>query len=224
MLFAQKMERMCNHYCADVHVRGAYPSWARRLWEEKGIEIQQEPGDAQILAEGKVDFYTFSYYKSSTVSTDPSVPVGSGNVFYDDAKNPYLKFSDWGWAIDPKGLRWYLNDMYDRYQIPLMIVENGLGAADVVEEDGSIHDDYRIDYMRDHIEQMAEAVHDGVDLMGYTMWGPIDIVSAGTGEMKKRYGFVYVDKHNDGSGDLHRAKKDSFFWFKKVCETNGEEL
>lgn len=150
--------------------------------------------------------------------------MGTGNVFYDDAVNPYLATSDWGWTIDPKGLRWYLNDMYDRYQVPMMIVENGLGAVDTVEEDGSIHDQYRINYMRDHIEQMAEAIDDGVDLIGYTMWGPIDIVSAGTGEMKKRYGFVYVDKHNDGSGDLHRARKDSFFWYQKVCNTNGEVL
>lgn len=224
VLFAQKMERMANHYCGDVQVRGAYPSWAARLWREKGVHVEQEPGDAELLREGKVDFYTFSYYKSSTVSTDPTVPVGTGNVFYDDAVNPYLATSDWGWTIDPKGLRWYLNDMYDRYQVPMMIVENGLGAVDTVEEDGSIHDQYRINYMRDHIEQMAEAIDDGVDLIGYTMWGPIDIVSAGTGEMKKRYGFVYVDKHNDGSGDLHRARKDSFFWYQKVCNTNGEVL
>lgn len=224
VLLAQKMERQANNYCGDVHVRGAYPSWAPRLWREKGIEIVQEPGDAQILAEGTVDFYTFSYYKSSTVSSDPDVPVASGNVFYDDAKNPYLEVSEWGWPIDPKGLRWHLNEMYDRYQIPVMVVENGLGAVDTVEEDGSIHDPYRIDYMRAHIEQMAEAVDDGVDLMGYTMWGPIDIVSAGTGEMKKRYGFIYVDKHNDGTGDLHRSRKDSFFWYKKVIESNGADL
>ena len=224
VLLAQKMERITNNYCGDVMVRGAYPSWAARVWAEKGIHIDQEPGDAELLAEGKVDFYTFSYYKSSTVSTDPGVPTGTGNVFYDDAVNPYLAVSDWGWTIDPKGLRWHLNEMYDRYQVPMMVVENGLGAVDTVEADGSIHDGYRIDYMRDHVEQMAEAVADGVDLRGYTMWGPIDIVSAGTGEMKKRYGFIYVDKHNDGSGDLHRSRKDSFFWYQKVCNTNGTEL
>lgn len=224
VLLAQKMERIANHYCADVQVRGSYPNWAARLWEEKGIEIDREPSDSDTLLEGKVDFYTFSYYKSSTVSTDPSVPLGTGNVFYDDAVNPYLAKSDWGWTIDPKGLRWYLNDMYDRYQIPMMVVENGLGAIDIVEEDGSIHDGYRIDYIRNHIEQMAEAVRDGVDLMGYTIWGPIDIVSAGTGEMKKRYGFIYVDKHNDGSGDLRRIRKDSFFWYQRVCNSNGSDL
>lgn len=224
MLLAQKTAHFATYYCGDVHVRGAYPAWAPRLWREQGIAIEQAPGDAEVLAAGKVDFYSFSYYKSSTVSSDPSVPVATGNVFYDDAKNPYLPVSDWGWAIDPKGLRWLLNELYDRYQIPLMVVENGLGAADTVEEDGSIHDPYRINYMRDHIVQMGEAIADGVDLMGYTMWGPIDIVSAGTGEMKKRYGFIYVDKNNDGTGDLHRAKKDSFYWYKHVIETNGEEV
>ena len=224
MLLAQKTARMATYYCGDVHVRGAYPVWAPRMWREKDISFERLPGDDEILAAGTVDFYSFSYYKSSTVSSDPNVPVAGGNVFYDDAKNPYLPVSDWGWAIDPKGLRWLLNELYDRYRVPLMVVENGLGAADTVEEDGSIHDQYRIDYLRDHIEQMAEAVDDGVDLMGYTMWGPIDLVSAGTGEMKKRYGFIYVDKNNDGSGTLVRSKKDSFYWYKKVIATNGEDL
>ena len=223
-LLAQSKARMATYYCGDVHVRGAYPAWAPRFWREEGISFEQMPGDAEILAAGCVDFFSFSYYKSSTVSSDPTVPIAKGNVFYDDAKNPYLPVSDWGWAIDPKGLRWLCNEVYDRYRIPLMIVENGLGAADTVEEDGSIHDQYRIDYMRDHIEQMAEVIEDGVELMGYTMWGPIDIVSAGTGEMKKRYGFIYVDKNNDGTGDLHRSRKDSFYWYKGVCESNGEGL
>ena len=224
VLYAQEMSRMATYYCGDVHVRGAYPKWAPRFWRDHDLEFVREPGDDEILAAGPVDFFSFSYYKSSTVTTDPTVPIAPGNVFYDDAKNPYIPVSDWGWAIDPKGLRWLLNELSDRYQCPLMVVENGLGAVDVVEEDGSIHDPYRINYLRDHIEQMAEAVEDGVDLMGYTMWGPIDLVSAGTGEMKKRYGFIYVDKNNDGTGDLHRARKDSFFWYKKVIATNGEDL
>ena len=223
-LLAQQMDRRSTLYCADVQVRGAYPSWAPRLRRENGISIVTEPGDDELLAAGKVDFFTFSYYKSAAVSTDPSIPVVGGNVFYDDVKNPYLEESEWGWAIDPKGLRWYLNELYDRYQIPLMIVENGLGAVDEVEEDGSIHDGYRINYLRSHIEQMAEAIEDGVDLIGYTWWGPIDLVSAGTGEMKKRYGFIYVDKDNDGNGTLARSRKDSFFWYKKVIATNGEDL
>lgn len=139
-------------------------------------------------------------------------------------ENPYLKASDWGWQIDPKGLRYTLNEIYARYQIPLMVVENGLGAHDVKAEDGKIHDSYRIDYLRQHIEQMAEAVKDGVDLMGYTPWGCIDLVSASTGEMAKRYGFIYVNKFDDGTGDLSREKKDSFYWYKKVIATNGEDL
>lgn len=224
VLLAQKMERFATYYCGDVMVRGAYPSWAPRLWAEKGISLVTEPQDSGIIASGTVDFYSFSYYKSSTVASDPDVPVNPGNPFYDDAKNPYLPVSEWGWYVDPKGLRWFMNDIYDRYQVPLMVVENGLGAIDEVAADGKIHDVYRIDYLRQHIEQMGEAVADGVDLMGYTMWGPIDIVSAGTGEMKKRYGFIYVDKHNDGSGDLHRERKDSFYWYKHVIETNGADL
>ena len=138
--------------------------------------------------------------------------------------NPYLATSDWGWQIDPKGLRYSLNELYDRYQIPLMVVENGLGAKDTIEEDGSINDDYRIDYLRQHIQQMAEAVKDGVDLMGYTPWGCIDLVSFTTGELKKRYGFIYVDKNDDGTGTGKRFKKDSFAWFQNVIRTNGEVL
>jgi 6-phospho-beta-glucosidase len=147
----------------------------------------------------------------------------SGNMV-GGVKNPYLKASAWEWQIDPLGLRYTLNEIYSRYQLPMMVVENGLGAIDELEADGSIHDPYRIDYLRQHIEQMAEAVKDGVDLMGYTMWGPIDLVSAGTGEMRKRYGFIYVEKYDDGTGSLARRRKDSFFWYKKVIATNGEDL
>jgi 6-phospho-beta-glucosidase len=139
-------------------------------------------------------------------------------------KNPHLKASAWDWQIDPQGLRWSLNNIYNRYEIPLMVVENGLGAVDTVEEDGFIHDDYRIDYLKQHIEQMKEAIADGVDLIGYTPWGCIDLVSAGTGEMKKRYGFIYVDKDNEGKGTLARSRKKSFYWYKNVIETNGEQL
>lgn len=139
-------------------------------------------------------------------------------------RNPYLEASDWGWQIDPVGLRITLNKIYNRYQIPLMVVENGLGAVDVVEKDGSINDDYRINYLKAHIEQMKEAIGDGVELMGYTPWGCIDLVSAGTGEMKKRYGFIYVDKNNDGTGTLNRFKKKSFNWYKEVIKSNGENL
>lgn len=160
---------------------------------------------------------------SACVSSDPEVAKGRGNMMMGVA-NPYLKTSDWGWQIDPEGLRYYLNEVYNRYQVPLMVVENGLGATDIVEEDGSIHDSYRIDYLREHIKAMKDAINDGVEVIAYTMWGCIDLVSASTGEMKKRYGFIYVDKDNDGNGTLARSKKDSFYWYKKVIATNGEDL
>ena len=140
-------------------------------------------------------------------------------------KNPYLKANDWGWQIDPVGIRIALHSLSDRYgDLPLMVVENGIGALDTVEQDGSIHDPYRIDYLRQHIAEMGKAVEEGVNLMGYTPWGCIDLVSAGTGEMRKRYGFIYVDKHDDGTGTMARWKKDSFYWYQKVCKSNGEDL
>lgn len=219
----QKNMQINNWYCADVQVRGEYPYFAKRYWEEKGIDIKMEPDDEKILREGKVDFFTFSYYMTSCISTDPANQPVDGNIIA-GTKNPYLESSDWGWQIDPKGLRYTLNEVYGRYQIPVMVVENGLGAYDKKEADGSINDDYRIDYLRKHIEQMKEAVKDGVDLMGYTPWGCIDLVSASTGEMAKRYGFIYVEKYDDGTGDLSRKKKKSFDWYKKVISTNGEDL
>ncbi|MCF0114340.1 MAG: family 1 glycosylhydrolase, partial [Erysipelotrichaceae bacterium] len=177
-----------------------------------------------IIKQGPVDFYTFSYYASNCVTVDESAETIGGNMTK-GAKNPYLKASDWGWQIDPDGLRYTLNKLHGRYpKTPLMIVENGLGAFDKVEEDGSIHDTYRIDYLRPHIEAMGEALKDGVPLIGYTTWGPIDLVSAGTGQLAKRYGFIYVDKHDDGSGDFGRKRKDSFFWYKKVIASQGEDL
>lgn len=224
VLETQKVMRRMNWFVSDVQVRGYYPSYAERFFEENDIVIKKEPGDDEILKEGKVDFFTFSYYMSVCQSADPEVVAKAGGNLVGGVSNPYLKASDWGWQIDPKGLRYSLNEIYDRYQIPLMVVENGLGAYDKLEADGSIHDPYRIDYLRQHIEQMAEAVKDGVDLMGYTPWGWIDVVSASTGEMAKRYGFVYVDKYDDGTGDLSRKKKDSFFWYKKVIASNGTDL
>ena len=149
--------------------------------------------------------------------------VGGSNVA-GDGRNPYLAASEWGWQIDPDGLRFSLNEIHDRYQIPLMVVENGLGAQDVVEDDGSVHDAYRIDYLRRHVTAMREAVADGVDLMGYTWWGPLDLVSNGTGEMRKRYGFIFVDKHDDGTGTLARSRKDSFYYYQRVIASNGEDL
>lgn len=211
-----------NWYCCDVQVKGRYSYFAQKLWREKNIRLRTEPGDAEILKQGIVDFVSLSYYMTICVGTAGEKDPISGNLI-GGVKNPYLESSDWGWQIDPIGLRYVLNLVYDRYQIPVMIVENGLGAIDQL-EDGKVHDSYRIDYMRKHIEQMKLAVQDGVDLMGYTNWGFIDLVSLTTGEMRKRYGMIYVDKHDDGIGTLKRIRKDSFMWYQNVIKTNGEEL
>lgn len=222
ILKAQKLNQM-NLFFTDVHAKGEYPFFMKRYFEENDIHIQKEVGDDEILKAHTVDFISFSYYMSLSTSSSPEAQTSSGNLM-GGVKNPYLETSDWGWQIDPKGLRYTLNDFYTRYQLPLFIVENGLGAYDEVEADGSIHDEYRIDYLRKHIEQMQEAITDGVELLGYTSWGPIDLVSASTSEMSKRYGFIYVDQDDDGNGTLARSRKDSFFWYKQVIESNGETL
>nr|PZN70168.1 MAG: 6-phospho-beta-glucosidase [Bacillota bacterium] len=226
VLEAQRWMEEDNFYCGDVLVRGEYPAFARRVWAENGVTIEWEPGDAETLKNGTVDFYSFSYYRSSCVSANPEKyeALAPGQLRRMGLANPYLKNSDWGWPIDPQGFRYYMNVVYNRYRIPLMVVENGLGAADVVEPDGSIHDPYRIEYLREHIKAMREAIDDGVQVIGYTTWGPIDLVSAGTGEMEKRYGFIYVDKDNQGRGTLERRRKDSFYWYKKVIASNGADL
>ncbi|MBC1921549.1 glycoside hydrolase family 1 protein [Listeria grayi] len=222
ILKAQKLNQM-NLFFTDVHAKGEYPFFMKRYFEEKDIHIRKEVGDDEILKAHTVDFISFSYYMSLSTSSSPEAQTSSGNLM-GGVKNPYLETSDWGWQIDPKGLRYTLNDFYTRYELPLFIVENGLGAYDEVEADGSIHDEYRIDYLRKHIEQMQEAITDGVELLGYTSWGPIDLVSASTSEMSKRYGFIYVDQDDDGNGTLARSRKDSFFWYKQVIESNGETL
>lgn len=213
-----------NYFFVDIQSRGEYPAYARKELERKGIEIQMEEGDLTLLKNNTVDFISFSYYSSRVASTDSQHNETEGNIFA-STKNPYLEASEWGWQIDPLGLRITMNAMYDRYQKPLFIVENGLGAVDEPDENGYVKDDYRIDYLREHIKAMKEAiVEDGVELLGYTTWGCIDLVSAGTGEMKKRYGFIYVDRDNEGNGTLKRTKKKSFDWYKKVIATNGENL
>ena len=224
VLLAKQKDRE-NLFFIDVQSRGEYPGYAKRFLREKGIKIEFGENDEEILKNNTVDFIGFSYYSSRCASSDPEVLKGqtAGNVFK-TVRNPNLKVSEWGWQIDPLGLRITCNSLYDRYQKPLFIVENGLGAVDKVEEDGSINDDYRIEYLREHIKAMKEAIKDGVDLIGYTPWGCIDIVSASTGEMKKRYGFIYVDKDNEGNGKLNRSKKKSFYWYKNVISSNGEEL
>ncbi|MBQ6333795.1 MAG: 6-phospho-beta-glucosidase [Erysipelotrichaceae bacterium] len=216
-----------NYFFIDVQARGAYPIWAFKRMEKLGVSIELSEEDEADLKEGTVDFIAFSYYCSRCISTDEEILKNHsrGNAVMKAVVNPYLKASEWGWQIDPLGLRLTCNTLYDRYEKPLFIVENGLGANDVVEEDGSIHDEYRVDYMRKHIEVLKDTIdEDGIPILGYTMWGPIDLVSASTGEMKKRYGFIYVDKDNEGKGTLNRSRKDSFFWYKKVIATNGEDL
>ena len=208
----------------DVQARGYYPSYAMKMFKKNGIAIEMNEQDVAILKEYPVDFISFSYYSSRCISTSEGVDEGEGNVFK-GTKNPYLEASEWGWQIDPLGLRITLNQLYDRYQKPLFIVENGLGAKDEVNADGTINDDYRIDYLRAHIEAMDAAINeDGVDLIGYTPWGCIDLVSASTGEMSKRYGFIYVDRDDNGNGTMQRKKKKSFDWYKKVIASNGEDL
>ncbi len=214
-----------NYFFIDVQSRGEYPAYARKYLEQNGIVLEMESDDEQILKENTVDFIAFSYYASRLTSADPDAGESTGGNVIKSLKNPYLQASEWGWQIDPIGLRITLNTLYDRYQKPLFIVENGLGAVDRIEEDGSIQDDYRIAYLEAHIKEMMKAVQeDGVELIGYTPWGWIDLVSASTGEMKKRYGFVYVDKDNKGNGTLQRRKKKSFDWYRQVIATNGECL
>ena len=219
----QQKNHLMNWFCSDVQCRGKYPNYIKRYFKENNIEIKMEEGDEEILATGPVDFYTCSYYMSNCQTADKTKEGGKGNIL-GGVPNPYLKASDWGWQIDPVGLRYSLNEIYDRYQLPIFVVENGLGAYDTIDEDGKVRDSYRIDYLRSHIEQMHEAVLDGVDLKGYTPWGRIDLVSASTGEMAKRYGFIFVERYDDGTGDFARRRKESFYWYKKVIETNGEDL
>ena len=218
----QRHNRVLNWFCSDVQVRGEYPSYMNRFFKDNDVNLKISEMDKVILKEGTVDFYTCSYYMSSCITTHDDVETVEGNLA-GGVKNPYLEVSAWGWQIDPDGLRYSLNEIYDRYQIPIMVVENGLGAYDKRSDDGKIHDTYRIDYLRSHIEAMENAVEDGVDLIGYTPWGCIDLVSASTGEMAKRYGFIYVNKFDDGTGDYSRERKDSFNWYKKVIASNGKE-
>lgn len=213
-----------SYYFSDVQVRGYYTPKNKNILKNKGVNLKVEQEDDEILREGKVDYIGFSYYMSNVASSNPDKQITGGNII-SGIKNPYLKSTDWGWQIDPVGLRISLNNLYDRYQVPVFVVENGLGAVDKIESDGCINDYYRIDYLKAHIAELKKAVEiDGVDCMGYTPWGCIDLVSAGTGEMKKRYGFIYVDRDNEGHGTLKRYRKKSFYWYKDVINSNGEKL
>lgn len=207
----------------DVQARGEYPSYMTRYFAENNINIHWEKEDEAILKEGIVDYVAISYYMSHVTEARPDANELAG-TFDSPIKNEHLELTQWNWPIDPIGLRISLMKLYDRYNMPLFVCENGLGAKDELTADKQVHDDYRIDYMSKHVKEMKEAIKDGVDLMGYTPWGCIDLVSCGTSQMSKRYGFIYVDQDDYGNGTLERYKKDSFYWYKKVIETNGEEI
>ncbi|AZO96211.1 6-phospho-beta-glucosidase [Halocella sp. SP3-1] len=213
------------YFFIDVQARGGYPSYTKRLLKKKGVCIKIAAEDEVIFKKHKVDYIALSYYSSRLISVNKKVlkNIADGNAVT-TLRNPYLEATPWGRQIDPIGLRITMNELYDRYQKPLFIVENGLGVSDKVDENGEIHDDYRISYVKEHIKAMKGAIADGIECLGYLVWGCIDLVSAGTGEMEKRYGFIYVDRDNEGNGTLKRIKKKSFWWYKKVIESNGEEL
>jgi len=218
-VFRHMRQRRETFFFIDVMVRGYYPSYSKDLLSRRGVSLHTEERDAEILASGTLDFISFSYYRSNTVSVSTEMNVIGGDP------NPYLESTPWGWPVDPLGLRYVLNEFYDRYQKPLFIVENGLGAVDQLKEDGSIQDTYRINYLRGHLQEMLKAMNeDGVELLGYTMWAPIDLISLSTGEMKKRYGFIYVDMDDKGHGTLERRKKKSYGWMREVIASRGESL
>ncbi|UQA51738.1 MULTISPECIES: 6-phospho-beta-glucosidase [Vibrio] len=212
-----------NLFFIDVQSRGYYPSYAQKVFDEKGVKLEILEEDYETL-KNTVDFISFSYYASRCASAEMNANNTSEANVVKSIRNPHLPASDWGWVIDPLGLRITMNTLYDRYQKPLFLVENGLGAKDVPDENGEVQDDYRIDYLRQHVEAMADAITDGVPLMGFTPWGCIDLVAASTGEMSKRYGFIYVDRDNLGNGTLNRTPKKSFHWYKRVIASNGTEL
>lgn len=218
--FMHKMQYYCEVLC-----RGKYPNYIKKELEHENISLPFEEGDADTLYRGPVDFISYSYYLTHVIVKESPLEFSGLNGVKTGYKNQHVEQSEWGWSIDPKGLRYSLNYLYDRYQLPLMIVENGLGAVDTLTPDKKVHDDYRIAYLRSHIEEMKKAVAiDGVPLLGYMAWGPIDLIAASTGEMKKRYGFIYVDLDDEGNGTLERIKKDSFYWYKKVIASNGDDL
>lgn len=224
MLKVQEILNQEIYYTASVMVLGKYPYFANKIWNQNNIKMDISESDRKILSEGKVDFISISYYSSNVIDTTGTVTQSNNSNFSFGLKNNFLKASDWGWQIDPKGLRHILNELYSRYNVPIMIVENGLGAFDKLENNNVINDDYRIQYLKQHIAEMKNAINDGVDLMGYTMWGCVDLVSACSGQYAKRYGFIYVDAHDDGTGSFKRYKKKSFDWYKNVIKTNGENL
>lgn len=210
-------------FFGDVQVRGYYPAYMKRFFADRQIQIEMTEQDKRDL-QNTIDYISFSYYMTGCVTTNEEENQKARGNILSMVPNPHLASSDWGWQIDPEGLRILMNLLYDRYQKPLFIVENGLGAKDKVEADGSINDDYRIQYLNDHLVQVREAIEDGVEVMGYTCWGPIDLVSASKAEFSKRYGFIYVDRDDNGNGTLARSRKKSFFWYQEVIGSHGAAL
>ncbi|WLI76464.1 6-phospho-beta-glucosidase [Kosakonia sp. H02] len=222
-VFKALQENRTWQFFGDVQCRGAYPGYMKRYFRDNAIELDITDADLMALRH-TVDFISFSYYMTGCVTADEELNKKARGNILSMVPNPHLAASDWGWQIDPIGLRTLLNDLWDRYQKPLFIVENGLGAKDKVEADGTILDDYRISYLNDHLVQVREAIADGVDVMGYTAWGPIDLVSASKAELSKRYGFIYVDRDDNGEGSLARSRKKSFYWYQKVIASKGASL
>ncbi len=224
IIYCNQLWQKNIYYCADVQCRGEYPPFAERLWKEHNCRPVMEEGDAEILKQGTVDLFTFSYYHTNCVTThetseNDKVP---GN-YQVGVRSPYVSYTDWGWSLDPDGLQYFMELMYDRERKPMMIVENGMGAVDRM-EDGAIHDQYHIDYHRTHLQAVKRAIENGAECIAYTAWGCVDVISASTGQMSKRYGQIYVDADENGNGSYDRYRKDSFWWYKKVIESNGEEL
>lgn len=219
-VFENYQLRRKSLFFSDVMMRGEYPSYIKRIWKENEIEVAMEEGDLDLIKKYTNDYLSFSYYMTSTHKAGSKARFNTGGHVGTD--NPFLKKSSFGWPIDPLGFRYVCNELQDRYGKPMFIAENGLGCIDEIDQNGEIHDVERMEYLKEHVQAMEEAIKDGCNIFGYTWWGPIDIVSAGTGEMKKRYGFIHVDKDNEGNGTLERRKKDSFVYYKKIIRTNGE--
>lgn len=221
VLLAQQTNQMRNWFAGDVLIRGRYPGYAQRYLGERGIDLVMQSGDMDVIGRNPPDFFACSYYNSYCAGTDPSAGSASGNLA-SGQRNPYLPTSEYGWQIDPVGLRIYLNEAFDRYQLPIMVVENGLGARDTVSEDGRVHDPYRIEYLREHILALGQAIDDGVEVTGYLPWSALDLMALSTGDIEKRYGFIYVDVDDQGHGSRDRTPKDSYYWYREVIEADGE--
>ncbi len=224
VLYNQSSDRIMNLFFLDVQVNGEYPYYMVNYFEKNHIHIEMEEEDMEILKKNTSDFVGFSYYMSTVTSYDTEGKEKTGGNLGQGLKNPKLESTEWGWQIDPVGIRYTMHQLYDRYQKPLFILENGIGMVETLNNENTVHDQYRIEYLRDHMEQIILAAEEGCDVLGYTMWSPIDLISSGTSEMSKRYGFIFVDQDDFGNGSGKRYKKDSFHWFKKVISEGGLEI